>query len=201
MKTTLKILVAILFALLVALTALAQDATSEPTQEPTAAATQEAPTPQPEATAIVIDINVDVTDGTGDTESTGDTTGDTGGAGTDLPEGNVSIPGWSIIMAIVMAVGAGVGVAGIIDRVRRDPRAMTEIESRANTVAEPLTQVANKFGEGLEAFAKLLREATDRIPAATKPVETSALYNAETPDLIAELRRRGVEINTGTVTG
>lgn len=155
-------LLVILMALLMALPALAQDETIEPT----AVSTQE---PSP----VNVNINTD------------------NGANDDLPEGNVSIPGWSIIVVIVLGIAGGASLPGIIDRIRGNPAAIAEIESRADTLPQEVTDALVKVAEVVESGARLIKEAADRTPAASKQPVAVILKQIDTADLLAELRTRG----------
>lgn len=108
----------------------------------------------------------------------------------DLPEGNVSIPGWSIVVVIVLGIAGGASIPGLIERVRRDPRAIAEIETRVEALPEPVVSGMHQVGVFLESAAKLLTEASDKMAAANKPPEKPNLSLVTTAELNAELARR-----------
>lgn len=154
-------------------------------------ATEAPATPEPQATQIII-VVTQPSDDSGNDGDTDETDEDT----TDLPEGNVSIPGWSIVVVIVLGIAGGASVPGLIDRIRRDPRAIAEIEQRTSQLPAPVTDAANKFAQGLESFAGLLKEATDKIAAANKPSEAVNLSGVSSTELRTELIKRG-ELSAG----
>lgn len=156
-----KYLLCVLFALLLALPLLAQDETVTPV------ATQEASPIAP------VNVNINTDSGRPDT----------------LPEGNISIPGWTVVVSIVLSIAGGAGIALILDRIRQSPAAITEIEGYAdNSVSETTANAFVKGAEVVESAARLVKEAFDRIPASDKPSEISSVPS----DVLRnELVRRG----------
>ena len=170
------VMLLILAAFLLALPALAQDSTPE------------APVATAEPTAVVpVNVNINTTPAN---ESP------------TLPEGNVSIPGWAVVTAIVLSIGAGYSLPRIIDAIRRNPQVIREIETRVDTLPEPVTTAAFRAAEVLESAAELLKEATDRIAASSKPSEAFDLKTVPDAALVAEMRGRGYQFTlSGSAQG
>lgn len=105
-----------------------------------------------------------------------------------LPEGNVSIPGWSIVVVVVLAIAGGASLPSIIDRIRGDESAIAEIEVRANQLPPEILNAFVRVSEVVESGARLVREAADRIPAKEKPAEITLIPSEV---LRNELIRRG----------
>lgn len=81
---------------------------------------------------------------------------------------------WTLVSGVIMLLlsGAFVGVAGfaaLARTVRNDPALIAAIEGLTNSVPVERRALVNQFGEGLIETGKLVVEATDGIPADSKP--------------------------------
>lgn len=98
---------------------------------------------------------------------------------------------WNVVSVIVLALAGAYSIPRIIDSVRRDPKAIAEIESRANTVPDAAATTLVKAAEVVQSGALLIKEAFDRIPAASKPPGEVDLSLVDYNLLVTELNRRG----------
>jgi hypothetical protein len=81
---------------------------------------------------------------------------------------------WTVVSGVVMLLlsGAFIGVAGfaaLARTIRNDPALIKAIEGLTVSVPADRLKVVNQFGQGLEEVGRLVVEATDEIPADSKP--------------------------------
>lgn len=115
-----------------------------------------------DATAVPDDPSLDATDN----------------APAPLPQGTVLVTVTEIFLGLITAASAGglVGVMGIgvlADRLRRNEVTIAAIEKLGDQVppetANKVIDLANQVQSSVDSVAKLLSEALDKIPAASKP--------------------------------
>ena len=102
------------------------------------------------------------------------------------PDGTVVLSVWQIIVGIGSAIALGGigGVAGVgvlASRLRHDAAAIAAIEKLGDSVPPSQSQVivaiTERFAVSLNEVTKLVTEALDRVPAATKPPEVPTTIN------------------------
>lgn len=88
-------------------------------------------------------------------------------------DSDVTLSVWQIITGVAgaFALGGVVGVAGagvLASRLRNDPATMSAIEKLGNSVPEPTAKLIIDLAKSGQEIAELLKEALDRVPAASK---------------------------------